>query len=825
MSTGGPLAMAGPVGRVAGGGLTRRRLQTVVIGLVLLVSCAASVLALGLVVESQSPFNHAFAAQHGADVTAVVNPGRASYDQLAATAHLAGVTAAAGPFSQVTTSAEAPAPPQFGGGMTQLPDITLAGRALPGGPVDQVVLQSGHWATAPGQVVLATGQSGPQIGLPLGAHITLNGLPGKPTLTVVGTANSVTGSADGWVVPAEIGRLSSPSTPVSEQMLYRFASASTLTALHADAAELTRALPAGAVAGTQNYLAARDNETSNAAPFVPFLVAFGVLGLVMSVLITANVVSGAVVAGYRRIGVLKSIGFTPGQVMAAYTGQVLVSAIVGCVAGVVLGNILAMPVLAQTASVYQVGALHVPVWVDVMVPAVMCCLVAIAAVLPALRAGRLSAVQAIATGRAPRTGRGYAAHRLLGRLPLPRPATIGLAAPFARPARTAMTMTAIALGATAVTLAVGLTSSLNDVVQGLSHAAAEPVQIQVPGGGGPGPGITAVPQNCPPGAVVRTPKGSHVCGAGGPQPSASAAQHAVQAALAEQPGTARYVAEANQQASVAGLTQPVSVTAFRGNATWTGYDLISGRWYGGPGQVVVGSRFLAVTGSQVGDTVTLLVNGKQVPVKIVGQAFDTRNNGLSVLTGWSTLASAEPGLAPDTYDVGLQSGTSATAYARSLQAKLGSDYFVSINDSHSDVLDVMLALIGTLTLLLAIVAGLGVLNTVVLNTRERVHDLGVFKVIGMTPRQTTAMAVCWVAGVGLLAGLIAVPAGIALHRVVLPAMASAAGTGLPPSYLAVYHGVELGTLALAGVGIAIAGALLPASWAAAIRTGAALRAE
>jgi putative ABC transport system permease protein len=82
-----------------------------------------------------------------------------------------------------------------------------------------------------------------------------------------------------------------------------------------------------------------------------------------------------------------------------------------------------------------------------------------------------------------------------------------------------------------------------------------------------------------------------------------------------------------------------------------------------------------------------------------------------------------------------------------------------------------------------------------------------------------------VAGIGLVAGLIAVPVGIALHRVVLPAMANAAGTGLPPSYLAVYHSVELGALALAGVGIAMAGALLPASWAAAIRTGAALRAE
>jgi putative ABC transport system permease protein len=50
-----------------------------------------------------------------------------------------------------------------------------------------------------------------------------------------------------------------------------------------------------------------------------------------------------------------------------------------------------------------------------------------------------------------------------------------------------------------------------------------------------------------------------------------------------------------------------------------------------------------------------------------------------------------------------------------------------------------------LTLLIAVVAGLGVLNTVVLQTRERVHDLGVFKAVGMTPGQTIAMVVSTVA--------------------------------------------------------------------------------
>jgi putative ABC transport system permease protein len=66
---------------------------------------------------------------------------------------------------------------------------------------------------------------------------------------------------------------------------------------------------------------------------------------------------------------------------------------------------------------------------------------------------------------------------------------------------------------------------------------------------------------------------------------------------------------------------------------------------------------------------------------------------------------------------------------------------------------------------------------------------------------------------------------VALHRYVLPVMASAAGTGLPPSYLSVYRPAELVLLAPAGIMIAAAGAMLPAGWGARIRTAAALRAE
>lgn len=801
--------LAGPVARAVRGGLARRRVQTTVVALVLLVSVGASVLALALIADSSSPFDRAFAAQRGAHVTATVSPARATPAQLAATRRLAGVTATAGPFPEVTITARLALP----GGTITAPPMTLAGRASPGGPVDDLSLQSGHWPRRVGQVVLASDPSpGSHVGIPLGTRLTVTSAPGRPVLTVVGLASSVTSSAAGWVLPAQVSSLRAPGARPAAQLLYRFASAGSAAAVHHDVAAVTAALPRGAVTGTESYLTIRTQQSSSIAPFAPFLVAFGVIGIAMSVLIVANVVSGAVVSGYRRIGVLKSIGFTPGQVVAAYAGQAAAPAAAGCLGGVLLGNLLAAPLLRQAAEAYGVATLGVPSWVDVTVPATMLTLVAVAAVLPALRGGRLSAVQAIAAGRAPRSGRGYAAHRLLGRLPLPRPVTIGLAGPFARPARTAITLAAVLLGATAVTFAVGLSGSLSRVVAALSHAQTEPVQVLLPAGTGSGPVFHR------PGRGQGSPPPGH-------RPTPAAAQRAVTAVLRAQPGTLHYAAEAERLASVPGLTGLVRVTAFRGDARWIGYQLISGHWYTGPGQVVVPTGFLTATGTSVGDTVPVTFGQRQIRVRIVGEVFDTRNQGIAMFAGWQTVARADPALTPGQYDVGLRPGTPASAYAQRVGRALGSAYFVTVNDASSDELALMLSLVATLTLLLAVVAGLGVLNTVVLHTRERVHDLGVFKAVGMTPRQAIAMVVCWVAGTGLAAGLIAVPAGMALHRYVLPAMAASAGVGLPGSILRVYGPWELAALALAGLAIAVGGALLPAGWAAGTRTAVALRAE
>jgi putative ABC transport system permease protein len=794
----------GAVARAVRGGIgRRRRVQTIVIAVVLVVSTASSVLGLALVVDSHATFDHAFAAQHGAHLVATIDASRATPAQLAATARLPQVTAAAGPFAEADVTATDSSP---GAPVAVLPPLTLAGRSTPGAPVDDVTLHAGHWPQRTGQIVMETNTDGFVAGI--GDTVSVTSAPGKPRLTVVGLAASVSPTADGWVVPAEISALRSPRTSATAEMLYRFHSASTAAEVSADTAAVARALPAGAVTGTQSYLNVRAAQQNDVALYSPFVIAFAIIGLVMSVLIVANVVSGAVIAGYYRIGILKSIGFTPGQIVAAYTGQVIVPAVAGCVGGVALGNLLSVPLLGKTADVYGVGRLGVPLWVNVAVPVVLCGLVALAAVLPALRAGRLSATQALAAGRAPRTGRGYLAHRLLGRLALPRPMTIGLASPFARPARMAATLAAVLLGVTAVTFAVGLVTSIQRAVAELDLTKTEQVQVYY---NGPAP-------------IGANPRGR------AQRPSARP-QRVVPAALGSLPGTAHYVLEEDDQyVRVSGLVQPIAVTAFVGNAGWTGYAMSSGHWYTGPDQAVVPKRLLTTLRATVGDTVTITGSGgREIPVRIVGEVFYSHNNSLTMLTDWRTLTDADPGLTPDPmnaqYDVGLRPGTDPAAYVQAVGARLGPNYGVSLNQHGGGGTAIAIALAGTLTLLLSIAAGLGVLNTVVLQTRERVHDLGVFKAIGMTPRQTIAMVLSSVAGTGLLAGMLAVPAGIVVHQNVIPAIVGAAGLDVPASLQNVYGAGELAALALAGLAIALAGALLPAGWAARSRTAAALRTE
>ncbi|MCK9930886.1 ABC transporter permease [Frankia sp. Mgl5] len=628
----------------------------------------------------------------------------------------------------------------------------------------------------------------------------------------MGLAHSAGGSAQAWVASDALAALVPRDVPAGFQMLYRFTAAGTENAIDSGRAAISAGMPAGAVTGSRSYLDVRAGALVRTAVFTPFVAAFGVLGLAMSVLIVGTVVAGGVGATIWRTGVLRSLGLTPAQAAGAHVAQVLVPAVGGVGLGILCGNLLATVVFDGAREAYGTVTPSVPLWVDAAVGAGALMLVTVAALLPALNAGRRSPVDAMRLGRVPRPGRGRWAGRLAARLPLPRPVSLGLAQPFARPARSGVLAVAVAFGALGVSFAVGLATTLDSIAADNSRDEAGEVVVEshVRMASGPKPG-----------AAEAEP-------APAPAPAADVGEAAdVAGVIAAQPGTARFFTSAHAEVYALGIVGPVTVTAHTGDSSWGARPMISGDWFRGPGEAVADTRFLDETGAGIGDTVTVTDHGASVALRIVGEVFDLDDDTVDLATDETSLRGLDLGLAVDSFSIDLQPGTDLVRYVGTLQDALASHpAVVRANiEEGSEVIAVMDALIASLTLLLVVVAGLGVLNTVVLDTRERVHDLGVVKAVGMTPRQVLAMVLTSAGGIGVCAAAIGVPAGVALHHRVVPLMGTAARTGMPRAYIDVYGPVAAALLVLGGLLIAVLGALVPAGWAAGTRATTALRAE
>ncbi|MEU6532103.1 FtsX-like permease family protein [Streptomyces sp. NPDC046928] len=127
--------------------------------------------------------------------------------------------------------------------------------------------------------------------------------------------------------------------------------------------------------------------------------------------------------------------------------------------------------------------------------------------------------------------------------------------------------------------------------------------------------------------------------------------------------------------------------------------------------------------------------------------------------------------------------------------------------------------------MLALVSALGVFNTVVLNTRDRRRDLGTLKSMGMTPGQVTLMTVTSMAVLGVLGSLLGIPLGVAGYELVVPRMADAVDITLPAFMTDVWRAPACAALALAGVVIAVLGALVPARRAGRLTIAEVLRGE
>ncbi|GAC1475129.1 MAG: hypothetical protein NVS9B11_16530 [Candidatus Dormibacteraceae bacterium] len=771
----------------------RRRAQTATVLLVSLLAGSVATMGITLLVRSTQPWDEAFDRYEGAHLIFQFDASEVSAEQLAATGSLNGVTAAGPPRETVVVA--------FARGRDK-GRLQLIGRDNPGGALDRMPVRAGRWPQAKGEIaVTRTEDSSFPFRPRLGDTIQALTTHGTVDFKVVGEVINLGGHEAGtdftngipgaWVLPGEIAAfVERLGAPLGYEMAYRFRHAATSDELAANRRLIEAALPAGAKpTSVADWLRMREGSIWLIAILSSIILSFTVFALFALTVIVGSVVAGSVVASYRDIGISKALGFTPGQVVAVFTGQMLVPAVLGALLGVPLGMVASRPLLDFSTDALQLprSAVFDPV-VAVAVPVGLAVLVLAAALVPSFRAAMTDSVRAIALGTTPPSARKSRLAKLLARVGAPRPLSLGAGDAFARPVRGLLTLLALTIGIATATFAIGFQDNLMRL---LTEARTSY-----------GYGQDVI--------VSRYP---------------GLSDDKLSTQLAEQPGTRIVLAEKILAIRVPGRKDPTTLYAMRGDTNAFGYGAARGRWFEHPGEAVVSANIARDAHVQIGESISgSLVGGPPLTLRIVGFFNDFSAAGGTVRIGWETLAVAIPGVAPDEYLVKLAPGSDATAYAQQVAglspASLAA-HATALNQV-SSYTNVMTLMVASFALVLLMISAAGVFNSTLLTTREKVRDISILKALGMTSRQIALMAVGSILVLATLAAAIGLPLGIWLAGAVWDSIFRLFGVVFPT-----FGPAPLPLLMALFVAFALAllGAALPARWAAATPVAQVLRTE
>jgi len=689
--------------------LRRRRLQAAVIFLTVFLSMAAGTMAVTLMSQTRDPYQAAFEAQKGSHLQ-VLFKGATDPQLLATTPAFIGASAFGGPYPATDL--------QFKSGDRKF-YMTTIGRDSAGGDVEVLNITSGRWPRANDEIVLTRSFSELNH-ISVGDHVKVTSVRETPTLTVVGQVVDIDeGSADlssqhAWILKAAVPALTTPDSS-SYVVDYRFPGDPTSAQLHGYVDQLRASLPAGSVTASVNYFTIRSAFNITNQIVTGVLSAFSIFALAATIAIVATLVTGIVISAYREIGIMKAVGFTPAGVVGVFALQIMIPALAACLLGIPAGTLASQPLLANSS--HALGLAYVPTFsigLDLVLLAAGLLVVSVAATLPALRAGLLKPITAITNATAPRTASGRRLRGSAARLRLPRPLILGFGDAFVRPLRAILTLVTVLLGVATVVVAVGLPRSfalINNSETGLGN-----YQVVVDRSG-----------VYPDSEVMRI--------------------------LNSQPETTRVIALAGQTVTVPGLGDPVDTVVFRGDSSRFGLMVIAGRWFAAPGEVLAPRALLQDAHLKIGDSFTGSVSGQPLQLRVVGEVYAIDNFGHSLYTDLATMAAIKPAVEPFSYRVTLAPGSDVNAYVRRVAA--AEPDLIDARASDTSIIGPV-KIIDSVLLVLALVLVLigigGVFNTMLLNTRERLHDTATLKSVGMSPRQVMVMVAASAGLIALLGG-------------------------------------------------------------------------
>jgi putative ABC transport system permease protein len=609
-------------------------------------------------------------------------------------------------------------------------------REMPGDDLSDIarpLLRDGHWV-GPGaedEVVLDRA-FGLDEGIDVGDRIALATSDGPRDFTVVGRAIDLVDCfypncepVTAWLDPAGFQRLAIDSTDLAFLRLH-----------NPDAVDQFIAKLTDYPVGTQGWIDTRDDTLTVYTIFGAFLGAFGVFVMIAAAVVVAGSMATRVVARRRDIGLLKAIGTTPWQVAGSIVLSHMLAAAVAVTAGWVLGGLLAPATQIDLGKTLGTGGASFSARSLVVALVVVELIVVVATVLPAWGAGRSPTTAALAPVTT-HAARGRLLGQATARLGLGPVGVAGVRDAFGRPTRSALTAVALALALIAALTTIGTQRTVDRIFSN-GALVGDPEELR----------------------VYPTGEGSD----------------AIPGVLDRQPGVTSWFTETPQDLVLDDET--FLGLAMGGDVQRAGFDVREGRMPARPGEAMAGWGLLNRFGLHVGDQITVIANGTPIPLTIVGWYRESEDTGEILRFSQADLQRIRPDAVPGWASVNLADGNAPATMAASLTNELGSGARVEVQTVEgSDEIDAFRLAFLLVSALVMIVALANLASTMLLAVRERTHDLGVLRAIGVIPRQVSTMVAAGAAALAVLAAVIAVPLGWVVSNAVTEVVGAATGIG------------------------------------------------
>jgi putative ABC transport system permease protein len=706
-----------------------------------------------------NPWRGLFAQSKGAQIWMHLAPGT----KVGFLRTIGGVTAVAGPY---TTTAAA----IVQGPVQSAVELRAMTPVMP--PVGRLLVRQGSWLrySAPDGVVLEASFA-QAIHATVGSRLVVNGIDGPTArIRVIGIAatsdqgfypDQTPGLA--WVELPLLRRVEPVARHTEELAGIRIANpADTSFVAQQAVAELS-----GDVRSVSTWMQV-EQSMARGDPLLGLLLAlFGLVTLGGAVLVIANATGGRVLVQLEDLATLKTLGFTPGQIADMVVAEHAAVGLAGAAVGIVATRYLTVSLLQGIPASIVPAVVPLPAMWILLIACSAELLVILAAVFPAWRAGRVSAVVAVhrslPAGHLSRLARAA----LLSRFP---PAVVlGARAAFIRRLPAVLTVGGLTVSMAVITIGLGVASTVDDVQR-------HPADI----------GLAA--------ALTVSPG------------------ELTQAQAARIVASDRQVARAYPSVQVTALlatgTTTITTLGLGTSARPYPFHVAQGSLYHAPGQAVASQGLLDLLHLRVGELVPMQINGVPVIFRIVGRIVEPEYSGQVLAYGLDTLREAGVVSPPVYYSLVLRPEITASAARAHLLSVSGGRLDVAESTNPASQLGIIRPMLIGLIAVLALVGLASVLTGSAVGIRDQMRDVGALRAIGLTPRQVMISLISSTAALAIVAIAAGATAGLLVSTRLINLGAQVygigGGIGRPPSAEAM----------TAAILIAAAGATLTAIWPA-----------